>query len=396
MFEIDSERQSLPLSPDKVLALVASLNAPMVVAADMPVEPTRAYICAYRDGVDEVSFSIYLHCVESNKGAFYRYDGGRVPQSRFDEVMSEAMAFAESLGFMMDDLGFRDLDPARREELMRETPMFLEPGARVAGTRTAEPAEPPAPPVVVDESADAGVVGAMPISPIPADTPPPAATVTPPAATPPPPPPPPPAMSPPPVAEVAPPPPPPAAPAARAQAAAAPAVAAPAPTPPLQTVFVPPPSPPPAAGEASPPAPPAAPPAPAAAPTVRVEAAVPAAAVGESGAREIDLAIDVVPEPAAAPAAAPAPPPPPPPAPPRAAAAPTPAAAPTAAAAPTPAATPTPAMAPAAAAASAAVAAPTQAAARQRQDAAHGPARAVVTPGMTAAAQALVRLLASL
>ncbi|HEY8368252.1 MAG TPA: hypothetical protein VIM86_02960, partial [Thermodesulfobacteriota bacterium] len=118
MFEIDSERQSLPLSPDKVLALVASLNAPMVVAADMPVEPTRAYICAYRDGVDEVSFSIYLHCVESNKGAFYRYDGGRVPQSRFDEVMNEAMAFAESLGFMMDDLGFRDLDPARRDELM--------------------------------------------------------------------------------------------------------------------------------------------------------------------------------------------------------------------------------------------------------------------------------------
>lgn len=166
MFEIDSERTTLPLSPDRVLALVASLNAPMVVAADMPVEPTRAYICAYRDNADQVGFSIYLHCVESNKGTFYRYDGGAVPRARFDDVMSEAMAFAESLGFMMDDLGWERLDGRRRDELVRETPMFLEPSARAKVAAGMEGSPNPVAELTVDEAADAGVVGATPISPI--------------------------------------------------------------------------------------------------------------------------------------------------------------------------------------------------------------------------------------
>ncbi len=167
MFEIDSERTSLPLSPDRVLALVASLNAPMVVAADMPVEPTRGYICAYRDSSDRVAFSIFLHCVESGRGVFYRYDGGSMPQHRVDEVMSEAMAFAESLGFMMDDLGWGSLDATRRNELMRETPIFLEPGARAAAMATGQEGTGTSTDLAFDEATDAGVVGATPISPIP-------------------------------------------------------------------------------------------------------------------------------------------------------------------------------------------------------------------------------------
>ncbi len=349
MFEIDSERTSLPLSPDKVLALVASLNTPMVVAADMPVEPTRAYICAFRERADEVGFSIYLHCVESNKGAFYRYDDARIPQARFDEVMGEAMAFAESLGFMMDDLGFRGLDAARRDELMRETPMFLEPSARAAAMPATEPSE-PANAVVVDELADAGVVGATPISPIPDPPAPPAAPPALPAA----------------------PSPSPARPSQDAlhSSSAQPSQDAPhGSAPPLQTVFVSPPgrapaahvpsalpnapSPSPVRGQVGGP--------PSSSPARELPDAPPGPPVVDSGAREIELSIDAPepePEPASALPAAPL---------------------------------PSPARAEASAPHSSSPA-------RAEASARPGPAAraAAPTPGMVAAAQALVRLLASL
>lgn len=158
MFEIDSARTSLPLSPDRVLALVASLNTPNIVAANLPVEPTRAHICVYREGADRVGVSIYLHCVDSEKGTFYRHEEGLLSKSRYDEAMAEALAFAESLGFMMDDLGFRDLAPARQRELIEESPLFHEPkppapasvasaeAGREAGEARTSPPPPPAPP----------------------------------------------------------------------------------------------------------------------------------------------------------------------------------------------------------------------------------------------------------
>jgi hypothetical protein len=188
MFEIDSGRTSLALPPDRILALVVSLNAPLVVANDMPVEPTRAYVCAYKEGGDRVGFSIYLHCVQSEKGAFYKHDGGLLSMSRFDEAMNEAMAFLESLGFMMDDLNWAELDRKRRAELVAETPLFREPRPSAPEPPAAEPPapepaaatpppEPPAPPT------------APPARGAPTPTPPPPAPgppAPPPAAQPPP------------------------------------------------------------------------------------------------------------------------------------------------------------------------------------------------------------------
>ncbi len=201
MFEVDSARTSLPLSPDRVLALVASLNAPNIVAANLPVEPTRAYICAHREGADRVGVSIYLHCVDSEKGTFYRHEEGLLPKSRYDEVMAEALAFAESLGFMMDDLGFRDLAPARQRELIEESPLFHEPkppapasvasaeAGREAGEARTSPPAPPAPalpapalpapaapgPVIAASVAPAAVtITVAAVQPAPAAPPPPA------------------------------------------------------------------------------------------------------------------------------------------------------------------------------------------------------------------------------
>lgn len=188
MFEIDPERRSLPLSPERVLALVASLNTPNVVAANLPAEPTRCYICAYRETGEGVGFSIYLHCVDSEKGTFYRHEDRLLSRSRYDEVMAEALAFAESLGFMMDDLGFRDLLPARQRELIEQTPLFHEPrppaarsteetegdagGGPAAGLDAPAPAAPAAPPAPVAPAAPpAPVAAAAPPAPVAAAAP---------------------------------------------------------------------------------------------------------------------------------------------------------------------------------------------------------------------------------
>jgi hypothetical protein len=189
MFEVDSGRTSLPVPPDRILALIPSLNTPLVVAADMPVEPTRAYLCAFRLPADRIGFCIYLHCIQSNKGVFYRYEDRDLAANRLHDIMAEAMGFAESLGFMMDDRNWVDLDPARRRELVEQAPFFHEPKPAAPAPPEADLAEPePAAPGPVPPPAAAADEPIPTPPPVPPASPPPAETaapVAPPPAAPP-------------------------------------------------------------------------------------------------------------------------------------------------------------------------------------------------------------------
>ena len=64
MFEIDGSLKYIEATKDEVLEIIASINIPLVAAADHPSEPTKAYICSLRK--PEGFIVVYIYFGEFN------------------------------------------------------------------------------------------------------------------------------------------------------------------------------------------------------------------------------------------------------------------------------------------------------------------------------------------
>ncbi len=123
MFEVDPERHWIDPAEGSVTNLIQSLNTPLVAAGPHPAENVQSWIVSRKAGAAFDVF-VYFHLTETNKAVVYRWDGGTVPAAQLEYVQEEAMSFCESMGFMMDDLGFGNLSPAKRGELVQTLPPF--------------------------------------------------------------------------------------------------------------------------------------------------------------------------------------------------------------------------------------------------------------------------------
>lgn len=147
MFVHEPSLTHLTSSPDDILLLQVSLNRPMVALEDHPTDEGEATICSVRRESDMVSTYVYL-CLRGNAmGMFYHYEADPYPEDLRDMVEGEALSFAESLGFIMDNTNFADLDAGERKHYLEGGP--FQPGSTSsASTDEEEPA-----PVEVDEAA---------------------------------------------------------------------------------------------------------------------------------------------------------------------------------------------------------------------------------------------------
>jgi hypothetical protein len=134
MFLREDALTQLDVSPEQVLLLLISINTPMVALEDRPTEEAEATICTVRRESDMVSSYVHLAFKHSG-GVFYRYESDLYPEDLRGPVESAALSFAESLGFIMDDKKFDELDPDARKILLER--------AIFTGPRSATPAAPP-------------------------------------------------------------------------------------------------------------------------------------------------------------------------------------------------------------------------------------------------------------
>jgi hypothetical protein len=127
MFERESSLGELAIASDGVLKLLMSLNSPAVALEDQATDEADAMICTVRRDSDMVSTYVYLCLHGSGEGVFYRYEADPYPEDLRDEVEAQALSFAESLGFIMDDTHFSDLAPDDRKELLERGPFSEAP-----------------------------------------------------------------------------------------------------------------------------------------------------------------------------------------------------------------------------------------------------------------------------
>ncbi len=125
MFEIDNSLKYIEASKDDVLEIIASINIPLVAAADHPSEPTKAYICSLRVPENLIAVYIYLYLIQSNIGIIYKSTQDPTTEKDYPTMKSSALEFAEGMGFLMEDLTFGSLSEQEKEELLSSLPLFL-------------------------------------------------------------------------------------------------------------------------------------------------------------------------------------------------------------------------------------------------------------------------------
>ena len=123
MFAIDQRLRGLPASREQVAAVLHSVNAPHLAIPGKPAGPAQAFIVGFR-GAAGVAMFIYLYLAEAQECAVYipeRHRGDPPPT----DPQADALAFVESMGFIMDDLSFSGLPREEQDRLLRTLPVFL-------------------------------------------------------------------------------------------------------------------------------------------------------------------------------------------------------------------------------------------------------------------------------
>jgi type IV pilus assembly protein PilF len=140
MYTIDERLKGLPAMKEQVVQLYQSLNQPHLAIPGRRAGPASASVLGLR-GPSGFAVFVYLALPESGECAVYVPANGTVPADRYLAEEALALGFVESMGFMMDDLGFRGRSPEEQEALIRSLPVFQrEPAPPMAVRKHLAPA----------------------------------------------------------------------------------------------------------------------------------------------------------------------------------------------------------------------------------------------------------------
>ena len=143
MFAIDQRLRGLPASREQVTAVLHSINAPHVAIPGKAAGPAQAFIVGFR-GAAGVAMFVYLYLAEAQDCAVYIPEKRREPRETSDP-QADALAFVESMGFIMDDLNFPALPREEQDRLLRTLPVFLADPRLAAANQPSKTSQPKTP-----------------------------------------------------------------------------------------------------------------------------------------------------------------------------------------------------------------------------------------------------------
>ncbi len=141
MFQPDPSLAFVPATREQVVALVESINQPQISVPGKSSQAVQGYLCGLRHPEGTFSILVALHLPKTGENAIYVHDRGRVSLEDYRQVEIEGLQFLESMGFMLDNLNFRNLPPPQQESTLKRVPVFSAPkpppARPAAGSETA-------------------------------------------------------------------------------------------------------------------------------------------------------------------------------------------------------------------------------------------------------------------
>jgi hypothetical protein len=127
VFEPDPSIRYIPATREQVVALVESINQPQVSIPGKEPQAVQGFLCGLRNQNGTFSIFASLFLPKTNENVVYASDRREVGMEEYRDVEVEGLQFLESMGFMLDNLNFRNLAQAQQVETLKRVPLFHEP-----------------------------------------------------------------------------------------------------------------------------------------------------------------------------------------------------------------------------------------------------------------------------
>jgi hypothetical protein len=122
MFFLQKELERLDIPEEQVVCLQRSLGDATVALPGFVAQRTTAYLCVYKGGKG-VRIAVVLHLKSTGRLAFYLNEEGEVGKRQAQRILDAAIYFAESMGFMLNDMEIERLPAEERAALWRALPL---------------------------------------------------------------------------------------------------------------------------------------------------------------------------------------------------------------------------------------------------------------------------------
>jgi hypothetical protein len=127
VYQIDPNLKSLSPTREQIVAVVESINQPQVIIPGREPQAAQAYVAGLRNSNATFSIYIYLWLAQAKEAVIYGYHRSQFVLEDYREAEAEALHFVESMGFMMENLNFRNLSAEAQKEVFERVPVFSPP-----------------------------------------------------------------------------------------------------------------------------------------------------------------------------------------------------------------------------------------------------------------------------
>jgi len=141
VFQPDATIRFVPAAREQVVALVESINQAQVSIPGRSPQAVQGYLCGMRNPNGTFSIFVALHAPRTGENVVYLHPRRELSLEEYRTVEIEGLQFLESMGFMLDNLNFRNLGPAQQAEALKRIPLFHPPQPVAANVPAGEAGE---------------------------------------------------------------------------------------------------------------------------------------------------------------------------------------------------------------------------------------------------------------
>lgn len=124
MYAHEPRVSHIQASREHIVSLHQSLNQPHLAVPGKAAQACQAYLVGTANADGSFTVWVYLHLTETEEGVIFLSENRALSRDQYPTEEADAQAFIESMGFMTDNLHFRERPPEEQEELMRTLPCF--------------------------------------------------------------------------------------------------------------------------------------------------------------------------------------------------------------------------------------------------------------------------------
>jgi hypothetical protein len=132
VFTPEPSIQFVPATRDQVVAIIEGINQPQVSIPGKVPQSVSGLLCALRNANGTFSVVVALHLPRNGENVVYLHEQRQVAAEAYREVQDEGLHFLESMGFMLDNLNFRNMAADQQEATVKRLPLFHPPSAHGA------------------------------------------------------------------------------------------------------------------------------------------------------------------------------------------------------------------------------------------------------------------------